>query len=293
MARKVTIVFAALVLLIPLGVLAEMRMQDATELHHFQLPCDTCHEAQSGISALELASQTTAGRLKGDINKLCATGGCHNFDPMMSHPVGVAAPAGMPSDMPLDGGSRITCLTCHSKPNPANDLARSDLGAGRRLHRPRGIEFCGQCHMKMGGKLSKQSHWQFSVKAHLGSKGMAATAFNQDVDKFTQDIDVESRMCLGCHDNLDVTIPPYEETKQEKKARWKKMSSHPIGMDYRRMALASMGKLNFPAAETGRIRLFDGRMGCGTCHSLYAKTKNNLVERWKKGVLCKRCHNLP
>ncbi|MHC4293642.1 MAG: cytochrome c3 family protein [Planctomycetota bacterium] len=39
-----------------------------------------------------------------------------------------------------------------------------------------------------------------------------------------------------------------------------------------------------------RIRLFNDRVGCGSCHSLYAQTEKNLVDRYEMGVLCRQCH---
>jgi len=41
-----------------------------------------------------------------------------------------------------------------------------------------------------------------------------------------------------------------------------------------------------------RIRLFDSRVGCGTCHSLYSKRAALLVMSNSRSNLCLSCHDL-
>ena len=72
------------------------------------------------------------------------------------------------------------------------------------------------------------------------------------------------------------------------------MASHPIGMDYRYTALNKSQFYFYPSRDQKRIRLFNGKLGCGSCHSLYAQTKNNLVAGFDNdnSELCLKCHNL-
>jgi len=145
--------------------------------------------------------------------------------------------------------------------------------------------------MQMNGTLLEQSHWQFSTHAHLGSINPQSAFSVGDLDESMGGLDAESRMCLSCHDEITVTIPPEHETPKQKSRRWRNMSVHPIGMDYQYVALRKTRSYNFPLVDGWKIRLFDGRMGCGSCHSLYAQTPNYLVDRYRGGHLCRRCHN--
>jgi predicted CXXCH cytochrome family protein len=43
--------------------------------------------------------------------------------------------------------------------------------------------------------------------------------------------------------------------------------------------------------NTPQIRLFDGRLGCGSCHSLYSQQQKKLVMSNQNGKLCIKCHN--
>lgn len=141
----------------------------------------------------------------------------------------------------------------------------------------------------MGGTFAKQSHWQSSTRAHLISK-KARFAKSTNSGQFFGNIDPESLSCLSCHDNITITIPPRNETSKQRKRRWQRMSDHPIGMEYMDVALRRIGGYKFPLLDD-RVRFFKGKLGCWSCHSLYAKTKHNLVYRNEGGILCRRCHN--
>lgn len=74
-------------------------------------------------------------------------------------------------------------------------------------------------------------------------------------------------------------------------ARRRKMRDHPIGMDYSRVALQKASRYRYPLMNH-RIRLFDGRVGCGSCHSLYSNERKFLVQHNYRGALCRECHDL-
>lgn len=288
MGERAIIVLIAGILFVPPSVFAEKQSPNFIQLHHFQLPCGNCHMPGSTESADE-QQRKNAWQVSGDINRQCTTLGCHDFDPMLNHPVGIRGQGTVPADMPLDGDSQITCMTCHDMPNSSYDSNDTDGELDKFLHIPKGIKFCSSCHSKMGGNFSKQSHWQFSTRAHLISK-KPRFAESANFGQFLGDIDPESLSCLSCHDNITATIPPMNETTKQRKRRWQRMSNHPIGMEYSNMALRRVGCYKFPLFGE-RIRLFQGKLGCGSCHSLYAKTEHNLVDRNEMGVLCRRCHN--
>jgi len=289
MGQRAVIVLIAWIIFVPLNVFAAKQPQKYTSLHHFQLPCGNCHMPGSTDSSDQLQEKNIAWQVSGDINQQCATPGCHDFDPMLSHPVGVRSQGVFPTDMPLDNDMRITCLTCHDKPRSSENSIDPNSGSERSLRTPQGIEFCVSCHMKMGGTTIKQSHWQFSARAHLLSEKppFKETA---NFEQFFGGIDPESRSCLSCHDNISVNIPAQNETTRQKKRRWQKMTDHPIGMEYGDVALRRINSYKFPLIDD-RIRMFNGRVGCGSCHSLYAQTKDHLVERNERGILCRKCHN--
>jgi hypothetical protein len=194
--------------------------------------------------------------------------------------------------MPLDSRSRITCLTCHDTTDPSEIPGYLDVGLERFLRRPSGMEFCGGCHMKMGGTMAEQSHWRFSTRAHLNSDSIQNNKV-EGVDRPTGDIDAESRLCLTCHDDKTVTIPAANESARQKHARRRRMTDHAIGMSYEVTALQKRpGKYRFPLANQSRVRLFSGRIGCGSCHSLYAERERNLVAPEEMGILCRKCHKM-
>lgn len=284
-----TFVPTALVSLLLASVVVGKQSQKVTPLHHFQLPCVNCHQSELVDSADGLQEGENAGQVKGDINKFCTTLGCHDFDPFLNHPVGIRPKGTVPANMPLDNHSHITCLTCHNEPNSLDNPNCTDIGPERSLRRPTGMQFCSTCHVKMGDTMLEQSHWQFSTRAHLGSINPQA-ASSGDSKQLIGDIDTESRMCLTCHEDITVTIPAYNETLQQKRARWRKMKDHPIGIDYEHTALRKISRYNFPLINE-RIRLFNGKLGCGSCHSPYSQIKNNLVNPNLRGALCRMCHN--
>jgi hypothetical protein len=289
MGERAIIVLIAGVLFIPSSVLAAKQPQKYTSLHHFQLPCSNCHMPGSTDSSDQLKERNIAWQVSGDINRQCATLGCHDFDPMLNHPVGIRPQGIVPADMPLDNNLQITCLTCHDKSNSSYDSNDTDGEWDRLLSIPKGIKLCSSCHTKMGGTFVNQSHWQFSTRAHLSSK-KTLIAESANFGQFFGGIDPESLSCLSCHDNITATIPSLNETTKQRKRRWQRMSDHPIGMEYSDVALRRVSSYKFPLFDD-RVRLFNGRVGCGSCHSLYAKTKHNLVDRNERGVLCRRCHN--
>jgi predicted CXXCH cytochrome family protein len=256
-------------------------------LHHFQLSCDSCHQPSSENSVIP---ETGSGDLKDSVNRLCASPDCHDFDPVLSHPLGVTAENAVPASMPLDSNSSITCLTCHSVPQTSGSANYADLGLDRSLRRPSGIQFCAECHMRRGGSRSQQSHWQFSARAHLGSVD-TQTQQVQGFEPLTGQIDTESRTCLSCHDDITVTIPSHNETIRQKRARWKRMADHPIGMNYEHVATRQIRRYILPLTNH-RLRLFNGRVGCGSCHSPYSPLDKNLIMRNQRSALCRQCHNM-
>jgi hypothetical protein len=165
-----------------------------------------------------------------DINQTCTPLGCHDYDTVLNHPVNVSVNSSIPEDMPLDG-LRITCLTCHNQPKSSGLTYDIDGSPERRLRIPNEVNLCGSCHRKMPGNLKKQSHWQFSSRAHLGRINLQSSLRSNSAQAIGG-IDTESRMCISCHQDITVTIPGENETTSQKRKRWRSMKDHPIGMEY-------------------------------------------------------------
>jgi predicted CXXCH cytochrome family protein len=275
---------AVLFLLIPTGAVSATQSKTPTALHHFQLACQTCHSP--GESGSDYSDSTN---VSGNIEQLCTPGPCHDYNPVMNHPVGVTIYKSVSGDMPLDSAGRITCLTCHYKPSSSGASTDIDESQDRTLYKPQGLQFCASCHAKMNTTFQQDSHWQFSASAHLGliNPSQLSTPARQRIGG----IDTESYMCLSCHDEVTVTIPLERETRQQKVSRWRNMRDHPIGMDYSRVALLKSRQYRYPLLND-RIRLFDGRMGCGSCHSIYSDEKKFLVQSNYRSALCRQCHDL-
>ena len=99
---------------------------------------------------------------------------------------------------------------------------------------------------------------------------------------------------LSCHQDITVTIPGYNETSSQKWNRQGKMTNHSIGMEYSRVAMrnTSRYRYRYPLTHNDRIRLFDGKVGCGSCHSLYSQEKAHLVQSNYGSALCFECHDM-
>jgi predicted CXXCH cytochrome family protein len=244
-------------------------------LHHFDSPCETCHSS---------ASMPDKDNLISDISTLCSTQGCHNYDPMLNHAVDIVPGGQIPADMPLDSDQRITCLTCHDSP--------VSEGNARMLQKPQDNtnQFCAKCHSVIGGSYRTISHWQFSNRAHLETLNPNNAGTEKPV-YFQNRLDRETQNCLACHDEVKVTIPSLNESESQKRARWASMTDHPVGVDYSDFALQKSSTFFYPRQNPERVRLFDGKVGCGSCHSPYASDKKLLNETFAKGRICTQCHN--
>jgi predicted CXXCH cytochrome family protein len=188
-------------------------------------------------------------------------------------------------------GLRITCLTCHNQPKSSGLTDDIDGSPERRLRIPNEVNLCCSCHRKMPGNLKKQSHWQFSSRAHLGRINLQSSLRSNSAQAIGG-IDTESRMCISCHQDITVTIPGENETTSQKRKRWRSMKDHPIGMEYSRVAMRKVSKYRYPLIHNDRIRLFDDKMGCGSCHSLYSGENGHLIQSNIRSALCFECHDM-
>lgn len=270
---------AALLLTVPLAwaVPRDLTRGD-TAVHHFNVSCDQCHLDP------EENSSSPVGKLFGDQNQMCIQ--CHPVDADFNHPVGVTLSQSA-SDLPLDENSRMTCLTCHEATRTIDDMLDVYLSKPYLL-RKQGSLLCASCHERMGATLKERSHWQFSTFAHLNRKRInrqSDVALEESVSVGL--VDLESHTCLGCHDNMVVSVG---QDFSADFADYSVGKEHPIGIDYAGAVFDNSQEFRFPISDQSGIRLFSGKVGCGSCHSLYSSRPNHLSNTFDKGTLCRSCH---
>ena len=197
---------------------------------------------------------------------------CHAIDQTFSHPANFAPSRTLPADFPLEDGM-LTCTTCHAV-GPRHRQRQGDpaLRTGEA-----GSAFCAQCHSQT--QLSRADMHAFVL-------GVAHTNLH-DAGRATEPPDFASTSCLTCHDGSLVTnlthrsLPPADFSS----------GTHPFAIEYRLTDPEAFDGPLAPAESLDeRIRLSNGRMDCGTCHSLYSPIDNLLVMENRGSTLCLSCH---
>ncbi|WP_428938347.1 cytochrome c3 family protein [Fontivita pretiosa] len=220
-------------------------------------------------------------------------GSCHQIDPLLSHPIDVTPSMPIPSHLPLENG-RMTCATCHdnssAQAHAAARKSHTPLLRGAALQVPAGMgapAFCIQCH-DPGQQTRQAQHGSSLGRAHLAwparggpdDKLVAPTA-----DAYRQTYDPQTQLCLSCHDGiLSSDIALWGGRREHGELT----GEHPIGVSLATAALDM--PLRSPAALDPRIRLFDQRVGCTTCHSPFSSEKGLLVMSNHRSRLCLSCH---
>lgn len=246
----------AIIFLVLLGIVVPAHSGEK-EPHQFtENECRFCHLAiQNSPRALEPMLSTTC--------ELCHLGG----RAQLSHPIDISPGMPIPADMPLEDGA-LRCITCHYvHPFSVQDeRPRYSL-----LRRPgRGAVFCRACH----GRNTKEHVLFESVHPYPDQK----ISLEASLDTYTL-------QCIECH-NDKVYIPQGASGVEISGHR-----NHPIGISLARIANRSPRRFNPLITLPQEIRLYNGKIGCGTCHSGYSKEKYMLVERNLKSRLCLTCHN--
>lgn len=209
--------------------------------------------------------------MKAPITQLCIQ--CHkNITLTSSHPVDIyVVSAKIPPGLPLEE-KKITCNTCH------NIHENRFTSFGKKTFYLRVIldkqDFCMLCH---DITLKENKHAELISIAHQ-SKRYVVTRKDP--------VDPLSLECISCHDGITSKNASFELTG----GIWRhKTNSHPIGSNYRR---AQMRKGNLVPIEklNKNVQLFNGRLGCCSCHSIYSKNHSLLVINNSKSELCFACH---
>jgi predicted CXXCH cytochrome family protein len=207
---------------------------------------------------------------------------CHRHNKAQIHPVDIRPLIPVPQGWPLSAEGRLACSTCHDPHLPTRAaqagpaLLRANIG---------GEAFCRICHTHTASRDPGSVHILAVETAHRNSPLRPYGTWGA--------LDPYSTRCLGCHDGTAATDATNDFSPQQVEVDVDK--SHPIGMDYRRAAQSRratrrLQNLRDPATLDERIRLFDGKVGCGSCHNPYAKTEMFLVIATEHGELCFSCH---
>ena len=191
---------------------------------------------------------------------------CHRGHGEQTHPVEVAARLPVPKGWPLDAQGRLMCSTCHDphqRAGASKKTAQSNLLRGKQL----GPAFCQACHGPLG-EDSRSWHVVVTQSAHRTVTDGAASP-NATLDPL-------SARCLACHDGT---------------------LGKGVGVRYRASAPAKpvderSPRLRPEAMLDKRIRLFNGKVGCGSCHDPYSRNRKFLVIDPSHGRLCRSCHDM-
>lgn len=212
--------------------------------------------------------------LTGTITELCRE--CHKKQSKKSsHPVDIApVSVSVPRDLPLTNGL-LTCNTCHN----IHEVRFNAFGEKTFfMRRPAiGRDLCLACHKASKGP---SNHIEIISVAHLRTK--------YSVTDKASPLDPMSIDCIGCHDgNVGKDIIAGIGA-----GAWKHNNgSHPVGVSYRQCRMRK-GKLTAPEKLDKRIRFFNGKIGCGTCHDLYSSNRMQLVISNDGSRLCFACHEV-
>ena len=229
--------------------------------HDFSGRCETCHltsprEGQKNIFAM-------------DIDTLCIE--CHEVAVKNSHPTKMVPSMRVPDYYFLDWQGRLNCATCHNPHAKSAMMLRSQA---------RGRGFCETCHQ--GGVLTG-GHVAASSVAHTKNWTPPSHA------SFGQILDRVSLECMVCHEG---SVGPAADVRVGAGPALSYVGpgfSHPIGMDYAQAA-ANDRQLR-PLDDLSKlISLYEGKVGCASCHNQFSHEGDMLVFSNRGSALCLECH---
>lgn len=251
--------------------------------------CVACHAGPAPVRSMRAAAESS-GTAKGSYplrapNETASCGLCHPVSGEQIHPVDVTPSFRVPSGFPLDAGGRLVCSSCHDPHRARRVSARGEDPLLRAD--ATGETLCRMCHDEFGGGNSRAWHIVMAEPAH-------GAETEEDFGHWGE-IDRLSGNCLGCHDGSITRNVDHAGTQGS--SRVNSGDSHPIGMNYRASASArgpdrARSNLRDVSLLDDRIRLFGGKVGCGSCHNSYSGNPYFLVMEGGGGTLCLSCHEM-
>ena len=238
--------------------------------HNFVGQCQICHASvpsrDTPFEAITFTDQ---------LDRLCAR--CHKLQERTSHPVGVMAQGAAALQRYLDKEGRLTCVTCHDVHKEDRPLQDATEAKGLLRGHVRGREFCAACH----NERSLGASWRHGLAvpyAHPSGK-LVQSENGSTVDRFSVE-------CLSCHDGVISKLG--KVTVRQGEYQHGIGITHPIGVGYPRGGISD--EYVAPEQLPKAIQLFDGKVGCLSCHSLYGGGKDLLVMDNMGSALCVSCH---
>jgi len=207
-----------------------------------------------------------------DISFLCLT--CHGDVKEVSHPVEMKPSMTIPGEFPLDWKGEMTCATCHT-------IHRNGYDPYHLRFAVPGEPFCKRCHTSLYDGAAM--HRTVVETAHVGSRYSVGNAGRV--------IDALSMKCLTCHDATLATDGAVDRLGIGKfRHRTDIGLSHPIGVSYVDARRKYQGAYRRVEDLPPEIKLFDGMVGCGSCHNPFSGGHFELVMSNEGSALCFACH---
>jgi len=245
-------------------------LQFDSQVHQFEGRCLDCHIGLGNPNLLHR-----------DPDLLCLE--CHDDQDERSHPSNFFLTQQVPERFPLYQG-KMTCVSCHF-PHQSVVLANGEekrYPAGPFLLRfeQAGKMFCFQCHRTSFTSSKTDSHAIAYRRAHIEKQTGLMEA-----------LDDHSTECLSCHDGTLSTA-----ANNGRGASWDHGQtigvSHPIAVSYRDAYDRKPTKYRDPSLLDSRIKLFNGKLGCESCHVPFGDEHDMLVMSNIRSRLCLACHTI-
>lgn len=177
--------------------------------------------------------------------------------------------------MGFHGSDRTDCAGCHSFHQTGqlkSTVGEVRLGSGF----PQAVAgHCAGCHVK-GAPL----------RALNGAHRTAAGLYHRDAAALVNQSPSEG--CLNCHSDRSAT--EWQKQTREERLAFSEHATHPIGVAVVPGSGQDVRRIREDIDP--RLRLFNGRIECQTCHVLTASTPDLLVDFTPAGDLCLGCHQL-
>ena len=247
--------------------------------------------APPGAASAQGSNGSSRGVPAHSVEKPCEF--CHEMTAGTSHPTGVRPSMPIPSDLPLDAGGRVGCVTCHDVTMAsAATQATSPFMLRRSVQ---GGALCAACH---GGKRTNETRLSHALMIASAHGGGDLGGFNQ-ARAGVYPADSRSMQCMGCHDG---SIAASDNMSFAGLAGSGGQGSpggdpglgltHPVGTDYANAAMTHRELEPVGGLQRGAVRLVEGKVGCTSCHSPFSKHAKLLVMRNDGSQLCLRCHHV-